>query len=80
MQSFDTVLPDMSPCRVFFKEATGMSQLRSDIEMDLYRGRGTGGALGAKAPPLFECEVNVPFSWIESALFSWNRSALSSWN
>ena len=34
------------------------------------RGRGTGGgALGAKAPPLFECEVNVPFSWIESALF-----------
>ena len=39
------------------------------------------GGIGGKAPPpLFECKVNVPFSWIERALFSWSRSALSSWN
>ena len=73
-------VPEEPYCNAKLPQAEIKQNDKREEQYPADRGRGTGGALGAKAPPLFECEVNVPFSWIESALFSWNRSALSSWN
>ncbi len=53
-----------------------MGLLGEQFRTDRARGRGTGGALGASAPPLFVPGEKVPFFGNESALFSWNRSAV----
>ena len=48
----------------------GHALLALSTDSDLSRGRGTGGALGASAPPLFVPGEKVPFFGNESALFS----------